>query len=97
MVRSTTCNPGLNPALGTQGIVTVWMLTPYYDAFRFSPMLTFATKKLSTAQKGQKAEAEFPFRPRSFDRAVMVAEWYNLQLTMLATGVRTLRWAHSVS
>ena len=26
--------------------------------------------------KGQKAEAEFPFCPRSFDQAVMVAEWY---------------------
>ena len=23
--------PGSNPALSTQGIVTVWMLTPYYD------------------------------------------------------------------
>ena len=35
-------------------------------------MLTFATKKLSTGANGQKAEAEFPFCPRSFDRAVMV-------------------------
>jgi len=34
-------------------------------------MLTFATKKLSTGANGQKAEAEFPFCPRSFDRAVM--------------------------
>ena len=38
---------------------------------RRSLMLTFATKKLSTGAKGQKAEAEFPFCPRSFDRAVM--------------------------
>ena len=35
-------------------------------------MLTFATKKLSTGANGQKAEAEFPFCPRSFDRAVMM-------------------------
>ena len=56
--------------------------------------------------KGQKAEAEFPFCPRnsasafcprSFDRAVMVAEWYDLQLTTLATRVRTLPWARMVS
>ena len=47
--------------------------------------------------KGQKAEAEFPFCPRSFDRAVMVAEWYDLQLTTLATRVRTLPWARRVS
>ena len=59
-------------------------------------MLTFATEKLSTAQlelEGQKAarEAEFPFcpGPRSFDRAAMVAEWYDLQLTTLATRVRS--------
>ena len=75
MVRSTTYDagdPGSNPALGTQGIVTVWMLSPHYDAFRCSPMLTFPTKKLSTqaAQKDKerktnshfvRAEDEFPF------------------------------------
>ena len=65
-------DPGSNSALGSQGIVTVWMLTPHYDAFRCSPMLTFDTKKLSTGQKGQKAEANFPFCPRSFDRAVIM-------------------------
>ena len=44
-------------------------------------MLTFAaTKKLSTCANGQKAEAEFPFCPRSFDRAVMVSQWYDLRL-----------------
>ena len=47
--------------------------------------------------KGQKEEAEFPFCPRIFDRAVMVAEWYDLQLTTLATRVRTLPWARRVS
>ena len=49
--------------------------------------------------QGQKAEAEFPFCPprRSFDRAVMVAEWYDLHLTTLATRVRTLPWARRVS
>ena len=82
MVRSTTYDagdPGSNPALGTQGIVTLWMLTPHYDAFRCSLMLTFATKKLSTVQKGQKAEADFPFCPRSFDRAFIAAQWYDLR------------------
>ena len=39
--------------------------------------------------KGQKAEAEFPFCPRSYDRAVMVAKWYDLQLVTLATRVQT--------
>ena len=33
-------------------------------------MLTFASKKLLTGTNGQKAEAEFPFCARSFDRAV---------------------------
>ena len=49
--------------------------------------------------KGQKVEAklEFLFCPRSFDRAVtVVAEWYELQLTTLATRVRTLPWARRV-
>ena len=66
---------------------------------RRSLMLTFATKKLSTGANGQKAEAEFPFCPPrdSFDRAVMVAEWYDLQLTTLATRVRTLPWARRES
>ena len=37
--------------------------------------------------QGRKEEAEFLFCPRSFDRAVMVAEWYDLRLTTLATRV----------
>ena len=46
-----------------------------------SPMLTFATKKLSTGANGQKEDAASIFCPRSFDRAVMVlAQWYNLRL-----------------
>ena len=36
-----------------------------------SPMLTFATKKLSTGANGQKEDAASFFCPRSFDRAVM--------------------------
>ena len=45
-------------------------------------MLTFATKKLSTVTgaNGQKAEAEFPFCPRSFDRAVMA--WFRVTAPM---------------
>ena len=35
-----------------------------------SPMLTFATKKLSTSANGQKEDAVSFFGPRSFDRAV---------------------------
>ena len=50
-----------NPALGTQGIVTVWMLTPHYDAPQCSPMLTFATKKLSTVQKDKRQKPNSPF------------------------------------
>ena len=46
---------------------------------------------------GQKEEAEIPFCLRSFDLAVMVAWWYDLQLTTLATRVRTLPWARRVS
>ena len=107
MVRSTTYDagdPGSNPALGTQGIVTVWMLTPHYDAFLCSPgadaNLRHQLEEALDCAKGQKAElpeAEFPFCPRSFDRAVMVAVWYDLQLTTLATRVRTLPWARRVS
>ena len=36
-----------------------------------SPMLTFATKKLSTGAHGQKENAASFFCPRSFDQAVM--------------------------
>ena len=43
--------------------------------------------------QGQKAEAEFPFCPRSFDRAVMVAQWYDLRLVTREIRVRTLPWA----
>ena len=47
--------------MGTQGIVTVWMFTPHYDAFQCSPMLTFATKKLSTEQKDKRRKQNSPF------------------------------------
>ena len=47
--------------MGTQGIATVWMLTPHYDAFRCSPMLTFATKKLSTEHKDKRRKPNSPF------------------------------------
>ena len=45
--------------------------------------------------KGQKAEADFrvPFCPHSFDQAqadMVLAEWYDLQLTTLATRVQPL-------
>ena len=43
------------------GIVAVWMLTPHYDAFLCSPMLIFATKKLSTAQKDKRRKPISPF------------------------------------
>ena len=46
-------------------------------------MLTFATNKLSTGatwnSNGQKEDAA-SFCPRSFDRAVIVAQWYDLRL-----------------
>ena len=58
-----------------------------------SLMLTFATKKLSTGANGQKAEAEFPFCPSSFDRAVMVFSGNNLRLATREIRVRTLPWA----
>ena len=62
---------------------------------RRQPELTLATTQALTGANGQKAEAEFPFCPRSFDRAVMVAqpEWYNLRLVTRETWVRTLPWA----
>ena len=41
-------------------------------------MLTFATKKLSTG--GQKEDAASFLCPGNFDQAVMVAQWYYLQL-----------------
>ena len=41
-------------------------------------MPTFATKNISTSVNGQKEDAAsgVPFCPLSFDRAVMVAQWY---------------------
>ena len=42
------------------------------------PVLTFATKKLSTA-KGQNDAASF-FCPRSFDRSIKVAQLYDIRL-----------------
>ena len=58
-------------------------------------MLTFATKKLSTGAQWTKGGNEIPFCPRSFDRAVMVAQWYGLRLVPRETRVRTLPWASS--
>ena len=51
-------------------------------------MLTFATtvpvtgktRKLCTGANGQKEDAASFFCPRSFDRSVMVAQWYDLRL-----------------
>ena len=39
-----------------------------------SPILTFATKKLSTGANGQKEDAASFYCPGSFDRAVTVAQ-----------------------
>ena len=51
---------------------------------------TFATKKLSTCPNGQKEDTAFqPFGPRSFDRAVIEAQWYDLGLETRETWVRT--------
>ena len=47
-----------------------------------SLMLTFATKKLSTGANGQKEDAASFFCQHSSDRAVVVAQWYDLQLEM---------------
>ena len=94
MVRSTTYDagdPGSNPgpALGTQGNVTVWMLTTNYDAPRcyYPAMLTFATKKLSTAQKDKMRK---PISP--FVRAVLIElSWLKLELCHL-TKRFSLQW-----
>ena len=58
-------------------------------------MLTFVTKKLSTGANGQKEDAGSFFCPRSFDRAVMVAQWSDLRLETLETRVQILPWANS--
>ena len=64
-----------------------------------TPILTFATKKLSTGANGQREDATSSsfFCPRSFDRAVMVdqSRWYDLRLETRETRVRTLPWASS--
>ena len=61
-------------------------------------MQTFAeaTKKLSTGANGHKEDdaASF-FCQCSFDRVVMVAQWYDLRLETRETRVRTLLWASS--
>jgi hypothetical protein len=60
-----------------------------------SPMLTFATKMLLTGSQWTKGGNKIPFRPRSFDQAVMVAQLYGLRLVPRETRVRTLPWASS--
>ena len=45
-------------------------------------MLTFATKKLSTGANGQREDAASFLCPHSFDRAVILAQWYDLQLEL---------------
>ena len=59
---------GSNPALSKQWSRDYPIDVPH------SPMLTFATKKLSTGANGQKEDAASFFCPRSFDRAVMDRE-----------------------
>ena len=60
-----------------------------------SQMLTFATKKLLTGANGQKEDAASFFCLCSFDQAVMVAQWYYLQLKTLETRAQTLPWESS--
>ena len=55
------------------------MLTPHYDAFRCSPMLTFATKKLSTAHKDKRRK---PNSESPFVRAVLIElSWFRATVT----------------
>ena len=49
-------------------------------------MLTFATKKLSTGANGQKEDAASFFCARTFDGAVIVAQWYDLRLETRVRG-----------
>ena len=58
----------------------------------YAPMFTCATilKKLLTVINGG---CSFPFCPRSFDRAVMVASWYDARLETWETRVQILIWA----
>ena len=44
---------------------------------------------------GPKEDAASFFCPRSFDRAIIVAQWYDLRLKTWETRVRTLPWASS--
>ena len=58
----------------SSGHVTTRSMSPHQLR---SPMLTFATKKLSTGANGQKEHAASFFCPRSFDRAVMTRNKYD--------------------
>ena len=93
MVGSTTRaegDPGSNPALGKQ-----WS-REHPDEVSAPPTLPDANLRYQEAldcAKRTKGGYDLPFCPRSFDRAVMVAQWYDLRLMTLATRVRTLPWA----
>ena len=91
--RPTTSK--INPVWASSGHVTTRSMSPQHLR---SKMLTFATKKLSTGANGQNEDAASFICPppqRSFDRAVMVAQWYDLQLEMRKTRVRILPLASS--
>ena len=54
-------------------------------------MLTFATKKLSTAHKDKKAEADFPFCPRSLVLIELSLSWFITKPWAFLPGRRSQR------
>ena len=56
-----------------------------------SPMLTFATKKLSTGANGQKEDAAFFSCPRSFDQAVIALGKLSGHVTTRSKSLQHLR------
>ena len=58
-------------------------------------LITDLTRILARARADTVIHYAASFCPRSFDRAVMVAQWYDLRLDTRETRVRTLPWASS--
>ena len=80
----------------SQAMATGTIVFSLYQFHTFLYTPSTLNPKPQTAVPSQFLQSTFSFFcPRSFDRAVMVAQWYYLRLTTRETRVRILPWASS--